>query len=443
MNHCVPGIDGKNYAGFGLIPSIVTVPAYAGAYAVASFLHRDVHILGGLAVTLFHALFAAIVPVVLSLWFARIGLSRQSAVWAGLLYAFASPAWVFSKGFYSEPYFAFGLVACCYFLSCDDKVLTLLLAGAFFGFGIGARIYGLILTPAIALYALMLWRSRRRQVPEILKNLLILAAPIAVAMGLIALSNLLRFGGILKTGYHLNFPTTSALMSTPILMGMKGLLIDPEVGLLVYVPWIAIVPFLVRRLWIHHRSEAILGLVMVVINFVFFAKYTAWHGGWTVGPRMLYAAFPFLILALAECFEVKSGWRTVTGRILAVLLAITLLIQSLLILYPWSRYYTLGVYYQEHRVHVWWNGSPILAAVAALPELLFGVGSQSNDPAHQFLLTFPNSVNLVRADLWLLKASLLGVPRSVAYLLAVLLALTFILVSRATLARLPRLSGPR
>jgi len=49
-NHCVPGAEGRNYAGFGLVPSIVAVPAYAAGQVAASLLHADVHILAGLGI---------------------------------------------------------------------------------------------------------------------------------------------------------------------------------------------------------------------------------------------------------------------------------------------------------------------------------------------------------------------------------------------------------
>jgi hypothetical protein len=162
-NHCVPGAEGRNYAGFGLVPSIVAVPAYAASQVAASLLHRDVHILAGLGISLYHALWAAAVPVVLGLWLARIGLSSQAVVWGALVYGFASPAWYLSNHFSSEPYFALGLMGCCYLLGRDDGRFSLAAAGACFGFAVGSRVYGLILAPAVVLYGILLWRSRNKK----------------------------------------------------------------------------------------------------------------------------------------------------------------------------------------------------------------------------------------------------------------------------------------
>ena len=432
-NHCVQGIDGKHYAAFGLVPSIASVPAYFVGIVSARLFHLAPQILAEFCVSLNSALLAAAVPVFLALWLCRIGLSAQAALWSGLAYAFATPAWIFSKAFYSEPYFALGLITCCYFLSDRDGWISLLAAGACFGCALGSRAYGVILTPVIALYALMLWNSRHANMSRMLRNLLIFGAPIALAVGLIALSNQLRFGSILKTGYHLIFPTTAALFSTPLLEGMTKLLINREAGTLVFVPWVAIVPFLWKRFWVRYQAEAILVLGMSLTNYVFFAKYTAWQGGWSLGPRMLYAIFPFLILPLAVLWEQK---RSTARRIASLLVSLTLLIQCILIPYPTSRYFTMQVYNQEHQVHSWWSDNPLLEATAALPELLFGRGYQENDPAHQFLLKFPNSINQVRADIWLLKAPSMDIPTVVICLSAGLLVLLAVLSLGAVLRSL-------
>lgn len=439
-NHCVPGMDGRNYAGFGLIPSIVAVPAYMAGHIVSSVLHRDTRILTPLCVVLFHALFTAIVPLILALWLCSIGLSSRTAFLAALVCAFASPTWEFSKGFYSEPYFVLGLIACCFFLSRDDRAISLVAAGACFGFAVGSRIYGAILLPVIALYGVVLWNSKQRRVPQMLRNLLVLAGPIAIAFGLIAWSNYFRFGSVLKTGYQLAFPTISALLSTPLLRGMAGLLINREVGILIFVPWVAIVPLFWRRFWVRYRSEAVLVLGMIVMNYLFFAKYVGWHGGWAVGPRMLYPLVPFLVLPVAVLFdEGAPALRTLVGRISMTLIGLAFLIQGLLILYPGSRYYYLEGYHQRHGVHVWWSGQPLVEAFTALPDLLLGIGNQSGDPAHGFLLTFPNgSVNLMRADVWLLKAPLFGVPHVISWFVMALLLLLSAVAGWVVLTQLHR-----
>jgi len=441
-NHCVPGVDGRNYAGFGLAPSFVALPAYIVSASATSLLHRDPHIIEGLVLSLYHAVLAATVPLILALWVNRIGVSQGAAMWTGILYAFASPAWGSSRGFGSEPYFCIGLIGCCYFLSGTERYPTLLAAGTCFGFACGCRIYGVILAPVILLYGFVIWRSRSADLPRLARNLFFMALPIGVSLALIALSNLIRFGSVLKTGYHLNYPSVQELLSNPLWAGMRDLLIDHEIGLFIFVPWVLAIPFLWSRFWKRNRNEAILTLGMFLVNFVFFAKYSAWHGGWTIGPRMLYATIPFLTLPFAVLFEEAYPiWKTGVGRLTGALIAAALLVQLVLIPYPGPRYFTMEVYNHAHGLHPWWSGEPLFEAFASLPELFLGHGDFSSNPAHQYLLTFPNSINLVRADIWLFKASMFGVPTFMTIALAAMLLFLSALCVR-TLREEPATSAP-
>lgn len=410
--HCVPGVDGKHYAAYGLAPSFLAIPVTPIVSVLAAIVHKNPELLFGFVLAVYQALFAGAVPLILALWLHRIGISWHATSLTAFIYAFASPAWSFARGFYSEPYFALGLLACCYFLCAEPEPIPILAAGACFGFACGSRVYGLILLPVVFLYAFLLWRSKQAAVSTIVRNLSLLSVPIVVTIALIALSNQLRFGSIFKTGYHLLNPNVASLLSTPLWGGMRSLLFDGEVGILYYVPWILALPFLWRPFWRNYRTEAILVLGLSLTNFLFFAKYTAWHGGWSIGPRLLNAVVPFLTLILAVAIhEGRLASWTLVKRIVVVLVCAAFIIQLILLPYPVSRYFHMQYYNSQHGIQQpWWNGQPLLAAIASYPELFFGKATAHNSLAYQYLLTFPNRVNLVRADLWLLKASLLGFP---------------------------------
>jgi hypothetical protein len=432
---CVPGIDGRNYAGFGLVPSIVAVPGYIVSRLVASLVRRDMNIVGGLVIGLYHVLLTAAIPVLLGLWLAQIGFSARAIIWGVAAYAFASPAWWFGTHFCSEPYFAAGLIGCCYWLSRNDKYFSLGAAGACFGFAVGSRLYGLILLPIFVLYGLLLWRSRNRSGSTIMRNLLAFGAPMGLCIGLIALANQIRFGSAFKTGYHLAFPTTSDLLSTPLVEGIKNLLFNGEVGVFIFVPWVVMLPLLWGRFWRRSRNEAILALGIVVTSLLFFAKYAAWHGGWFTGPRMLNGVFSFLIPPMAMLFdnnaERSQAW---TKRISGALLGLTCLIQIVLAIYPVPRYYHMQDYNQQHAITEWWSGKPLLEAITAIPDLLFGKTNPPADPASRYLLTLPNPINQTRADLWPIKAPLLGLPHFIAWFLAVSLLTVFVIGMRTVLS---------
>jgi hypothetical protein len=225
---------------------------------VATITRRDYDLLYGLVLGLYHALCAATVPLVLALWLCRIGISWHTAFLTAFIYAFASPAWGLAQGFSSEPYFLLGVLGCCCFLSAEPRSLSLIAAGACFGFAAASRIYGLILLPIILLYAVLLWTPKRTAIMTIAKNLSLFNAPIIVTIGLIALSNQIRFGSIFKTGYHLYYHNFASILSNPLFYGIKSLLVNGEVGILYYVRWIFLIPFIWRPFWRGYKNEAIL-----------------------------------------------------------------------------------------------------------------------------------------------------------------------------------------
>lgn len=78
------------------------------------------------------------------------------------------------------------------------------------------------------------------------------------------------------------------------------LLLDPSKGLLVFVPLLLVWPFAfpAARGRIGGAGALALGLVPMSL-LLLYAGYPNWHGGFTVGPRYLVAALPFLVFPLA------------------------------------------------------------------------------------------------------------------------------------------------
>jgi hypothetical protein len=245
-----------------------------------------------------------------------------------------------------------------------------------------------------------------------------------VFLVLIAWSNEARFGTIFKTGYHLQFQSVSELFANPLLRGMRDLLLNGEVGLLVFVPWLLVLPFIWRFVWAHHRTEAILVLGVALTNYVFFAKYTAWRGGLSFGPRLLVPTIPFLVVPLAVLFDQKREIRkSAVWRATVALVACGFAIALATAPYPFSRYYSLRREAREQgRGQEFWVGRPLFKVPVDVPKLFLPPG---NDPAdvrdQRYLMSYENGVNLVKPDCWILKAALQGIP--VALLLIVTIAL--------------------
>ncbi len=153
---------------------------------------------------------------------------------------------------------------------------------------------------ALASVAALVWAGRPR------------AAAIAGALAeffacLLLFYNQHYFQSPLSGGYG----TAALAFTTPLSIGLPGLLVAPSRGLLFYTPALVLLPFGVARV-IHHgarlspqRRAVLLGwLGAAAATVLLYASREDWWGGWSFGPRYLCEATP--ILALFFAFSVEA-----------------------------------------------------------------------------------------------------------------------------------------
>jgi hypothetical protein len=429
-NHCVPGVDGRLYAGFGLLPSIVAALPLATGEALAKLTHKDPKLLSGLLVSMSSLFVGALIPIVLVLWLIRMGFPWKPSIIAALLLFFGTVLWFHSvKNFYSETFFTLALLSGAYLLTIARRPGEFLLAGFVFGCSIGCRIFGLIFAAVFVAYCLALpysgsWTRR-------LSRSVIFCAGVLVPLGFVAWANYLRFGDITKTGYHLAYPTPGYLLSNPLISGLRGLFFDGEVGLLWFTPWIVLVPWALVRFWKVRPLECALSVAILLESVVFFSCYVAWHGGWAYGPRLLLPCLPFAALPLVVLFDHWSKHGAGARIVVTTLAVASVFLQLSGLPYPATRYYQLANYSAAHHQPKPWHGSLLLAQWEEFPTIVRGSfgfrprsmtpdreSSDSESPSEEarlgsmsapaFLASFSNAINLSCANLWLLKAAKMG-----------------------------------
>lgn len=440
-NHCVPGVDGRLYAGFGLLPSAIAALPLAAGEELAKLTHKDPKLLSEFLVSMSSLVVGVLIPIVLVLWLIRMGFSWKPSVITALLLYFGTVLWFHSvKNFYSETFFTLALLAGAYLLGIARSPGGFLVAGFVFGCSVGCRVFGLIFAPVLVAYCMALpnsggWARR-------LSRSVIFGVGALVPVGFVAWTNYLRFGDVTKTGYHLAYPTVAYLLSNPLIEGTRGILFDGEVGLVWFTPWIVLVPLALVRFWKVRPRECALSLAILLESVLFFACYAAWHGGWAYGPRLLVPCLPFAALPLVVLFE---QWRK--NRAAARMVFITLAVASIFIElsglpYPATRYYQMVNYNSAHHQPKPWHGSLVLAQLEEFPTIVrgsFGFRPQSRTSdresvdsespsdeariasmsAGEFLASFGNAINLTCANLWLLKAAKMGLlPLPIAGTLA-------------------------
>ena len=447
---CVPGIGGRHYAGFGLLPSLLVVPAILGSKIIAGLVHVNPFVTAKVAVSIFTLLVAPLVCVVLAVWILKLGYNRRTATAGACILAFASPFWHFSvKGFFSEPYFTLALLIGACLLSSPRRRFACALAGLAFGVACGARLNGVILFPAYILSMLFYIRAHKLSASQFLRDCIDFFATFSICALLIALANYTRFGSPFKTGYHLAFPSTSVLLSAPLFRGLFRVLFNGDFGLVVFAPWVVIALICFPRFIRAHLSESVLCGTSFLIYLLFFAKFLHSEGGWVAGPRYLIPTLPFLVLAMAPAIQFlqeSAVWKqrpwVVIGPLMAVLVAVGFLIQSVGTLFPDERYYALRDFYQYKPAKPWWSGSVPLASIDFLSRMTIPKGTPARagefdqltarqeeerafaaaDSAateEEYLDKFPNAANMTSPNLMLLKLRLMGLPAPVGIAYAV------------------------
>lgn|GEM_PF-4311515 len=450
-NACVRGVDGKHYSGYGILPSALAVPWYLAGATVGKILHKEPDLVAGVAVSLMNCFLAPLVPCLLALFLARLGYTLSVGLAVGVTLGVFTPWWYFSsKGFYSEPHFALGLMVAVYCLSRPEIRGGAWFAGLALGLAAGCRVFGLILAPILLWYGWAVLQRTGRQ-REFLPRLLQAGLALGVCLAGIGALNYIRFGSPLKTGYHLAFPTVGVLLGTPLHIGLPGVLWDGEVGLLWFAPTVFLLPLTVRRFFRESSAESVLCLFVVLANLLFFAKYIAWHGGWSCGPRLLAPTLPFLVMPLAALYRLllsEEGAFQKGNRFahlfVAMVLFVAFVVQMLTILVPVNRYYYLKYHAIIAKYPSPYRGVLLWHHVQALPELITATLSNRSSDLQRptatsgierinaegdvrqntelmqspmaYLRALPNSINLLQLDIGWLKLGQFGVPAILGYL---------------------------
>lgn len=318
--------DGEVYSKYGYGTSLLAAPLYALALYVPFS--------GLMQVTLLtSALAVALTAAMLYLSTRRLGYGASAAVIVALLFGLATPAWVYAKEFWSEPFAAMTLLAAFYFClryRNSGSVRDALWAGVLLGLAVTVRTTNVFLVPVYAAFAFVEWgggnlsQSRRERG----EGLITFLVPIGV-LGLSVLAyNWMRFGNPLTTGYRADED-----FSNNLLLGAYGLLASPGKGLFVYAPFLAVVPFGVWQFWREHRRVLFFIGALVGFHVLVFSAWYYWWGGTNWAARFLVPTLPFLVLLCAPLvkliLEPRKGAAFVALRIVFGALVVVSVVNEL------------------------------------------------------------------------------------------------------------------
>jgi hypothetical protein len=265
----------------------------------------------------------------------RLRVARDASLGAAILFGLATPAFVYAKQFWSEPYALFALSATFYFLQCyraEKHWRDALIAGFALGLLIATRVTNAALIPIFAGYG---FASTLRD-PATRRGLFSFACALGVVLLSIAWYDWVRYGNPLATGYR-----ADETFNTPLLLGMYGLLFSPGKGLFVYIPFLAALPFSAILFFRRAKAETILFAIVIAFYVLLFSLWYYWWGGTNWGPRFLVPTIPFLIWLTLPAIELAlARTRKWFSLVFAVLCGASFIIELIGITIPSLAYRT-------------------------------------------------------------------------------------------------------
>lgn len=289
----------------------------------------------------------------------RLDFAPGTALLGALAWGTATPGWPYARTLFSEPVAALGLCLALYAMVgarrfVGTRTRSLLLAGGGLALVMLARQANTVALLPFGVYWLyLLWADRADLRPARLwREGLALGALPLLALGWMMAQSYAHFGRPL--GHPLD-PVEG--FTTPILVGLAGLLISPGKGLIWYLPLVLVIPFALPA-WRRRGAlpEFLLALAVVVITLLLYSLWWDWPGGTAWGPRLILFTTPALILmalpALAQIVN-GAGWRRIALAfvlILSVLAQLPGVLVNTAVLEGWEFY--IGVT-QEQRLWTW------------------------------------------------------------------------------------------
>lgn len=304
--------DGKSYSKFGILHSLLFVPATAAGKALvaAGVVPPESRALAdGSVASAFSPLFTALVVLLFFLWGRALFGDDRAALRAAILLGGATMLWPYAKRSWSEtPQAALlvGAALCLARVPASREKAAAVGAGLLVGASVALRVTGAVLVPLFAL-PLLLGVDRRTGA----RRLLLYGAGLgAVIIPLVLGVNLIRFGSPFSL-----FGWRTGGFTTPFFTGLAGLLVSPGESLFFYSPLllagVAFLPGLRRRAFGAFLLASTVPATLVLL-------YAAWwFHAYTWGPRFLLPAIPFLFLPLAD----PAAWAGRRRRRVIVVLA--------------------------------------------------------------------------------------------------------------------------
>ncbi len=323
----VPGSDGQLYPQFMPGQAILNIPLYLlGRLFSGGQLNLRSLILTHWTTSLFNPIVIAITGWLIAVFGLRLSYSTRLSLTLGLAYALCTMVFPYTGTYFGEPVITLLIVLAAYAVyvaRTSTRVLRwLVVAGTALGLAVFVRERSAIMIPPFILYVYLYHRR------IVWRGWIAFFAPAIVVGVIIGLINWSRYGSPLTFGFSALQHTS---FTTPVLLGLYGLLISPGKGLLLYNPiaWAGLIGLAI--MFRTRRREAILFALIILAEVLFFAVYEYWTGGWNWGPRYIMPVLPLLVLAAGEWVHVHPTLLRKTVLVMLCLMGFLLNLPAVLV----------------------------------------------------------------------------------------------------------------
>ena len=260
-------------------------------------------------VSFFNAIVSAVLLGVFYAAARSLGAGAPAALTGALLLGFTTPIWVYSKSFMAEPLEALGLLLALSGSACARSGLPRAPRVAALGvlLAVGAKLSMLPLALA-CLAPLVLSPRATWRWP---------AAALVLALAAHAAYDFARFGTPLETGYGTQ--VSASAYSTPLLVGLYGLLFSSGKGVFWFAPllWLAPAGFVALRAraaadgrGAARAAVAVGSLLAALAALLLYSRFEHWAGEGSFGPRYLLPLLPLVFLPIVFALDGASRARS-------------------------------------------------------------------------------------------------------------------------------------
>ncbi len=346
------GRDGRRFAKYGIGPSLAALPFFGASHRLFDRLElpETADSFGNLRTgpTIFgtglaNAAIGGATVAVTFLLAVELGYPLLAALLTAFCLGSATLLAHYSSTFLSEPLSALCLaVAVLGLLKATSKgkgsmkgVVPgrwwLATSGFFAGLAVATKVAHVVVVLPLFFWAAVLgWRRARQR--GLAVHTLYWSFFFLVWLAAIAAYNWNRFGSVFETGYG----SEAGNFTTPLAVGLSGLLASPAKGVLWYCPvlWLSLLG--ARAFWRRDRACVLTVLAASAGWLLLISRYYQWYGGGCWGPRFLVPLLPLWILPAAE---VLMRWRRGRGWQAAVVLGVaaSLVVSMTALLVPFNR----------------------------------------------------------------------------------------------------------